>query len=224
MNSRPCLSNHRVYFASVLILAAAWFNFLPTVSAEPPSTALPGEEVNLQTVPELQRIVSGEYMQPTAGELLDNLRRQTGHNLTLDDSVLRDRPIQGYTKCSAGLGSDARTGQEQVRAGPLAQDRRRIPSVRHLQGRATAAPRPVPPEVEYAIKHNTEVKVDPGPSLPTASRWTAGHVTGIAGGFLLLLAISAVLLWRLRRAAVGRRREIVRVLNPALRRARSRGG
>ncbi len=42
------------------------------------------------------------------------------------------------------------------------------------KGEPPPRPRPVPPEVEYAIKHNTEVKVDPGPSLPTASRWTAG--------------------------------------------------
>lgn len=70
--------------------------------AQPPGgqtpVGLPGEPVNLRTVGELQRMVSGEFIDPTAEVFLAAIRTQTGLRLSLIGSVTSDIPIQGYTK------------------------------------------------------------------------------------------------------------------------------
>lgn len=55
------------------------------------------DEFDLKTDPRLGQLVSGRFLHPTAKELLDSLRQQTGLNLALDPSVIHDRSIQGQT-------------------------------------------------------------------------------------------------------------------------------
>ncbi len=46
---------------------------------------------------DLQQLVSGKLWNPKAQEIISVLRQETGLNLTLGDSVIQDRPIQGHT-------------------------------------------------------------------------------------------------------------------------------
>ena len=89
------LSNSWRLMASLTLLVLALTkDSLP--AAEP--AAFPGEDVQLRAVPELRKLVSGEFDAPTILEVVASLQGQTGVSLAVDESVIRDRPIQGTTK------------------------------------------------------------------------------------------------------------------------------
>jgi len=58
------------------------------------------EPVQLRAVPLLQKPISGEFRNPKAQDLVDLVRNETGQRISLDPSVIQDRPIQGDTKLS----------------------------------------------------------------------------------------------------------------------------
>ncbi|HEY7424925.1 MAG TPA: hypothetical protein VH682_11905 [Gemmataceae bacterium] len=56
--------------------------------------------VQLRTEPALQRPISGEFHNPKVQDIIDLVRKETGQRLSLDASVIQDRPLQGHTLLS----------------------------------------------------------------------------------------------------------------------------
>lgn len=86
---------HRCSFYALLVGTFVLFGVGYSRAQSP--AGIPVEEVNLTKATELQIVVSGHLLNPTAQDIIDSLRNQSRLNLTLDSSVIQDRPIQGYS-------------------------------------------------------------------------------------------------------------------------------
>lgn len=56
-----------------------------------------GMRVQPRDVPGFRKLISGEFRNPKPQDLVDLVRRKTGQRISLDASVVQDRPLQGQT-------------------------------------------------------------------------------------------------------------------------------
>jgi hypothetical protein len=59
-----------------------------------------GARVQLRDDPALRKPISGEFRDPKPQDIVDLVRKETGQRLSLDASVIQDRPLQGHTRLS----------------------------------------------------------------------------------------------------------------------------
>jgi len=59
-----------------------------------------GARVQLRDDPALRKPISGEFRDPKPQDIVDLVRKETGQRLSLDASVIQDRPLQGHTLLS----------------------------------------------------------------------------------------------------------------------------
>ncbi len=55
------------------------------------------QRVQLHDNPGLQKPISGKFRDPKPQDIVDLVRKETGQRLSLDASVIQDRPLQGHT-------------------------------------------------------------------------------------------------------------------------------
>jgi hypothetical protein len=131
-----------------LVLLGLIVNSAPRAHA-----VLPGESVDLRTDPELRVLVSGTFLQPTAPDVIQSLRDQTKLPLSLDHSVIADRPLQGFTRFAE---IPAWGAMEQLAANAFVQGQwRKVAGeyrlFSHYRGTPPAIPSPVPAEIAARI-------------------------------------------------------------------------
>lgn len=149
----------------------------------------PGEDVDLRSAAELKTLVSGDFLQPSARDVVESLKAQTGVSLVLDVSVITDRPIQGVTRFA---NIPAWGVMEQLARNKYVLGKwRRVGAEYRLfatyTGPLPPVPPAVPPAVANAIRKNTPLTTSvpaPEPVQPTGR-----PILGLTAVGLLLLAL-----------------------------------
>lgn len=174
----------------IALLGVFLINSSPRAQADQHADdALPGEVVDLRTVPELRVLVSGAFLQPTPADVINSLRDQTKLPLSLDHSVLADRPLQGFTKFAniPAWGAMEQLARNKYILGKW----RRVGAEYRLFATYTGPPPPVPPAVPppvvNAIRKNTPLTTSV--PAPEAVQPTGRPILGLTAVGLLLLAL-----------------------------------
>jgi hypothetical protein len=167
--------------------------------------------VQLRADPLLNNLVTGEFRNPKAQDLVDLVRTETGRRISLDPAVIQDRPIQGHTKMSkvpawAVLESLARNQYIKGRWIKNGEEYVLVPTY-------TGPPPPLPPQLPPQLREAMDraekgIPPDPDPNSTPSDIGTRIWLTSISVALLAGLCF-VVVFWRHRagdkEAAEGRR-------------------
>lgn len=165
------------------------------------ASSLPGNEVDLKTVPELQHEVSGNFPHPTAVELLNVVQENSKLKFSLDKSVIQNRPLQGHTKFQK---VPAWAVLRQLAGNRYIQGQwRRVGLELRLYASYSGQPPPLPielssktPESRFGDTVLTDDKAQkPRNAYESSNRWFL-----IGMNVLLLLGVAGFIVWNMRRA------------------------
>jgi hypothetical protein len=77
------------------VLAIGLVAYVRASAGEAPNS---GEPVRLRDEPAFRKPITGEFRAPKAQDIIDLVRKETGQRISLDPSLIQDRPLLGDTK------------------------------------------------------------------------------------------------------------------------------
>jgi len=147
--------------------------------------------VQLRDDPALRKPISGEFRDPKPQDIVDLVQKETGQRLSVDASVIQDRPLQGHTrlnKVPAWAALENLAKNQYIKGYWTKRGDEYV-----LIATYSAPPPPVPPEPPTHLRAAME-KAEKGiPPDPPPKRYL---YLSIAAGIGAVIAISLYLLSR----------------------------